>query len=206
MVIQATFGGTTPRKPPTKGCLTSGFHGEKQRHALAVVCFQGNPLQRKQKQASNPLDVGLPPVNIPIPTKIGSKMGGAPKTPKWDPIGFDPQPRHFWREHPAPKPLFLLPRGSNSIDFGPSINLVERDPQPRGVSWRDRSGLPLKARNLWVWYSTGPLIHHICEQRRAFFGGQAAYGADEWVRIRVSSPCRPWVSHMMASLGVAAQK
>ena len=29
------------------------------------------------------------PVNIPIPTKIGSKMGGAP-TPKWDPIGVDP--------------------------------------------------------------------------------------------------------------------
>ena len=33
----------------------------------------------------------VPPVNIPIPTKIGSKMGGAP-TPKWDPIGLDPQP------------------------------------------------------------------------------------------------------------------
>ena len=29
------------------------------------------------------------PVNIPILTKIGSKMGGAP-APKWDPIGFDP--------------------------------------------------------------------------------------------------------------------
>ena len=25
----------------------------------------------------------IPPVNIPIPTKMGSKMGGAPKTPKW---------------------------------------------------------------------------------------------------------------------------
>ena len=33
----------------------------------------------------------VPPVNIPIPTKIGPKMGGAP-TPKWEPIGFDPQP------------------------------------------------------------------------------------------------------------------
>ena len=31
------------------------------------------------------------PLNIPIPTKIGSKMGGAP-TPIWEPIGFDPQP------------------------------------------------------------------------------------------------------------------
>ena len=27
----------------------------------------------------------IPPVNIPIPTQIGSRMGGAPKTPKWDP-------------------------------------------------------------------------------------------------------------------------
>ena len=31
-------------------------------------------------------------MNIPIPTRIGSKMGGAP-APKWDPIGFDPQPK-----------------------------------------------------------------------------------------------------------------
>ena len=30
----------------------------------------------------------VPPVNIPIPTIIGSKMGGAP-TPKWDPISLD---------------------------------------------------------------------------------------------------------------------
>ena len=35
----------------------------------------------------------VPPVNIPIPTKIGSKMSGAP-IPKWDPIGFDPQATH----------------------------------------------------------------------------------------------------------------
>ena len=33
----------------------------------------------------------VPPVNIPIPTKIGSKMGGAP-IPKWDTIGVDPRP------------------------------------------------------------------------------------------------------------------
>ena len=32
----------------------------------------------------------LPPVNIPIPTKIGSKMGGEfTYQPKWDPICFD---------------------------------------------------------------------------------------------------------------------
>ena len=30
----------------------------------------------------------VPPVNIPIPTKIWTETGGAP-TPKWDPIGFD---------------------------------------------------------------------------------------------------------------------
>ena len=30
----------------------------------------------------------VPPVNIPIPTKTGSKMGGAP-TPKWDSMGVD---------------------------------------------------------------------------------------------------------------------
>ena len=33
----------------------------------------------------------VPPVNIPIPTQIGSKMGGAP-FPKWDTIGFEPWP------------------------------------------------------------------------------------------------------------------
>ena len=34
------------------------------------------------------------PVNIRFnpTTKIPTKMGGAPKAPKWDPIGFDPQP------------------------------------------------------------------------------------------------------------------
>ena len=33
----------------------------------------------------------VPPVNIPIHTKI-AKMGGEFTNPKWDPIGFDPQP------------------------------------------------------------------------------------------------------------------
>ena len=37
----------------------------------------------------------VPPVNIPIPTKIGSKMGGAPKTPKWY-HSFEPQPWCLW--------------------------------------------------------------------------------------------------------------
>ena len=42
----------------------------------------------------------VPAANIPITTKIGSKMGGAP-IPKWDPIGFEP-----W---PNPKVLATLP-------------------------------------------------------------------------------------------------
>ena len=52
----------------------------------------------------------VPPVNIPLPTKIGSKVGGAP-IPKWDPIGVDPQSNAkgspqkarlpVWSEHPA---------------------------------------------------------------------------------------------------------
>ena len=52
----------------------------------------------------------VPPVNISIPTKIGSKMGGAPTnrlkwvvnspTPKWDPIGVDPRPNGMRRQWP----------------------------------------------------------------------------------------------------------
>ena len=34
-------------------------------------------------------------------TKIGPKMGGAPKTPKWDPIGFEPWP--FDRQAKLPR-------------------------------------------------------------------------------------------------------
>ena len=41
------------------------------------------------------------PVNIPIPTKIGSKIGGEfTYQPKWDPIGFDPQP-YFLANQPT---------------------------------------------------------------------------------------------------------
>ena len=44
----------------------------------------------------------VPPANIPSPTKIGPKMGGAP-TPKWDLGGFDPQP--YGREQSRGIPL-----------------------------------------------------------------------------------------------------
>ena len=33
----------------------------------------------------------VPPVKIPIPSKIGSNMGGA-RFPKWVPVGFEPGP------------------------------------------------------------------------------------------------------------------
>ena len=50
----------------------------------------------------------VPPVNIPIPTKIGPKMGGAP-TPKWDPIGFDNHSRmsvsEAFQRHPKAEPF-----------------------------------------------------------------------------------------------------
>ena len=39
----------------------------------------------------------VPPVHVPIPTKIGSKMGGEfTYQPKWDPISGDPQ-SPFWK-------------------------------------------------------------------------------------------------------------
>ena len=56
----------------------------------------------------------VPPVNIPIPTQTGSKMGGAP-TPKWDPIGFDPQPF-----------------------YGP----MDLEKDPTGVTWQPRRCSP----------------------------------------------------------------
>ena len=63
----------------------------------------------------------VPSVNISIPAKIGSKMA---LTPKWDPIGFDPQPYSFLpkrgaishgnvREIPAPSSS-MVPEGSSS--------------------------------------------------------------------------------------------
>ena len=36
----------------------------------------------------------VPPVHIPVPAEKGSKMG-APKTPKWDLMGFDNHSHFF---------------------------------------------------------------------------------------------------------------
>ena len=60
----------------------------------------------------------VPPVNTPIPTKIGSKMGGAP-TPKWDPVGFDPQPHHLERN--LLLSLFAVPRPSRRPPFSRKV-------------------------------------------------------------------------------------
>ena len=49
----------------------------------------GKSLAVAQRGTHMAMGQNFVPANIPIPTKIGSKMGA---TPKWDPIGFDPQP------------------------------------------------------------------------------------------------------------------
>ena len=71
----------------------------------------------------------LPPVNIPIPTKIGSKMGGAP-TPKWDTTGFDPQSS--------------LPEGSWKLPWN----------RLRSVTWK--SGAPQQTRSRSACHSNRP--------------------------------------------------
>ena len=53
----------------------------------------------------------VPPVNIPIPTKLGSIMGGAP-IPKWDPIGCEPWPHDV---KPEGKHTGLLAMETGSI-------------------------------------------------------------------------------------------
>ena len=66
----------------------------------------------------------IPPVNIPIPTKIGSKMIGAP-IPKWDLIGFD------HHSHIARRDVF----GSRvSLISGCCCNFGRRGPEEVEVS------------------------------------------------------------------------
>ena len=72
----------------------------------------------------------VPPVNIPIPTKIGSKMGGAP-TPKWDSIGFDPQPQ-------CTAPM-----------FDAAITAIHRPDRKQGIPITRRSESQSKPRKTW---------------------------------------------------------
>ena len=53
-------------------------------HAVELQALS-NPKCPKRHHSAGMGQKPVPPVNIPIPTKIGSKMVGAP-TPKWDPI------------------------------------------------------------------------------------------------------------------------
>ena len=47
------------------------------------------------------------PVNIPIPTKLGPKMGGAP-APKWDPMGFDTHSQHLLLHRLVPRAVRIV--------------------------------------------------------------------------------------------------
>ena len=80
----------------------------------------------------------VPPVNIPIPTKIGSKMGGAP-TPKWDPMSFDRQPSQLTVSKASralatafgPKKLSLR---SSSRKLGTRMTRMRQEGSPPGFS------------------------------------------------------------------------
>ena len=77
----------------------------------------------------------IPPVNIPIPTKIGSRMGGAP-IPNWDPIGFQPWPYkrrvlgaefRTWGTAPPVVSLTEEPGTMDSVRAGPFGQLFRPD-------------------------------------------------------------------------------
>ena len=65
-------------------------------------------------------------MNIPIPTKIGSRMGGA-HTPKWDTIGFDPQPDISLGESCMHQSSLLGVHGN------PSEAYLLQAPQPKSI-------------------------------------------------------------------------
>ena len=68
------------------------------------------------------------PVNIPIPTKIGSKMG-APKTPKWDPKTVL---THSYISPPNARPnAFLRPEAATlGTPHGPAVQKAVLDARP----------------------------------------------------------------------------
>ena len=80
---------TQPEPNQTKPETLQGPEDPKQtkaKHRVNWVCSFVEDMAMGQ----NP----VPPVNMPIPTKIKPKMGGAP-IPRWDPIGFEPWPYPF---------------------------------------------------------------------------------------------------------------
>ena len=97
-----------------------------QRTKGQQTTFQKQHLRHDVAMGQKP---GYLPVNIPIPTKIGPKMGGAP-TPTWDPIGFDPQPRvQVSALTDFSTPVWLSNGRSAGEQLGPAANhvLTSRD-------------------------------------------------------------------------------
>ena len=92
------------------------------------------PKRPRDRMASRQVDVFLSwpwvkiqiviPVHIPIPTQIPTNMGGAP-TPKWYPVGFDPQPF-------GPKKLALQFGVPDWFRFGFPFNFRLLDKLPTG--------------------------------------------------------------------------
>ena len=69
------------------------YIGDPSSGVAPVGCPGGN-LEMQDSRPFKHMAMGqnpVPPVNIPIPTKIGSKLGGA-YLPQNGTIGFDPQP------------------------------------------------------------------------------------------------------------------
>ena len=85
----------------------------------------------------------VPPVNIPIPTKIGPKIGGEfTYQPKWDPIGCDPRPyfSQMWLPRSKRRPHLTFPsdphpRASDLLHAGA---VVPRPAQAHGVGGHRR--------------------------------------------------------------------
>ena len=95
----------------------------KERHNFLRVQILKNPRGIHMAMGQNP----VPPVNIPIPTTIGSKMGGEfTYQPKWDPKTVLTTAANFHRSPVTDgSPFSLRPptehlrRGADAADFPP---------------------------------------------------------------------------------------
>ena len=99
----------------------AGIWGDSPWHHFPIKLRQGEFVGNPPLSLVAPVSLLVPPVNIPIPTKM-TKMDGAPKTPKWDPIGFD-------------QPPYVAPRGLQ----GPGILLRSLQTSPLPL-WQSKLG------------------------------------------------------------------
>ena len=129
---------------------TSGIYSpESQSKPGTTLAYPNGASRMKKASPRTHLAMGqklVPSVNIPIPTKIKTKMGGAP-TPKWDPIGLDNH-SHFWQGE-SPIFIFTYPttkfwlsrhptricRGAASQSGQGSCTPVSLEPASPGVGW-----------------------------------------------------------------------